>query len=292
MSPISNGSTIYCTFSGVIPDVFGSFLITTFGRDRNSAGSAQVTLVDQSSGQFAGGGGLDGEYPLSWALNPNGNILYEGSNGWDLAPGILVHTLNRTTGTGSMLPGSPFDQSGTLLMDPLGKFLFSENGGTVKTYKLDPTSGAPAVLISTALTGLEAVHPSGRFLYTSVPGGHSAYSIAKSGSLTFSTNSGTPSGQLLLEPSGTFGFVQGSDGLWVYKVDAFTGQLSTVSGSPFAVSGGLVNADFGYLYSLDTAAVHVYKVSSTGTPTEIAGSPFAASAPTDAKAFGLLGRAK
>ena len=90
-----------------------------------------------------------------------------------------------------------------------------------------------------------AVAPAGGFLYaTNVTSQNdiSTYSIAAGGALTLSSTvgSGTEPLSIVADPLGQFVYAanNGSGNVSVFSVDASTGTLTRVAGSPFAAGAG------------------------------------------------------
>jgi hypothetical protein len=85
-----------------------------------------------------------------------------------------------------------------------------------------------------------------------------------------------------------FLFLGTGSGIFAYSIDATTGALTMVQGSPFAASAGQAFAiaapSSGYLYEAaggGNTPIHGYKIDSTsGALTEISGSPFGSNCST------------
>jgi 6-phosphogluconolactonase (cycloisomerase 2 family) len=190
--------------------------------------------------------------------DPKGRFLYASAYNQTSA---YAYSIDPNTGSLSPINGSPFPfpggvggNSGPLAIGPGGKFLFYSNAtGEIATFLIDQVTGA----LSPNSGGTQqddnqpvqmVVHHSGRFLFTS---NHS-------------------------DPSG--------GGFSVFSIDATTGGLSPVAGSPFTFSlnsgpfGVAVHSNGKYLYSplanpKGLAALEIN--GTTGALTAIQGSPFA-----------------
>jgi 6-phosphogluconolactonase len=202
--------------------------------------------------------------------NPAGNLLFLSEAG---DQGILVYTIDSTSGALTSVLGSPFStQSANLLpqnmaMDGLGKFLYVTAGS-------DDHTGTTVA----------------------------AYSVASSGALTLLSGStgfslpiwefqGEPSGKYMIGISGKTAFLNGSDdkSIHVYSINQSTGVLTDVAGSPFtttyapfniAVSPVSTNGTFVYSFSVNDSNTGInpiegYQLNTTsGALTAVTNSPF------------------
>ena len=123
-------------------------------------------------------------------------------------------------------------------------------------FREDPNSGVLTGLSFSPITagpGVDAVvlHPSGKFLYATnsgeVPFGDvSLFTIASDGVLTEKTpraTAGTTPSLLAIDSAGQYLYVgnAGSNDISVFSVDASTGVLSEVAGSPFPLGIAPIN---------------------------------------------------
>jgi 6-phosphogluconolactonase len=189
------------------------------------------------------------------AIDPSGNYLFTvaGSNS--------IYSFPRDTTTGALgtVSGSPVPVDfGTFAIttDPAGKFVIAVSNagstvfGTISVYSLDSTTGKLALVAgSQPHIGVDpssvVVDPSGKYVYT-----------ANTADATLSA--------LTLNPS--------------------TGALTTISGSPFPSGGnGTINGPIGLVVDPSGQSVYVcsasndisvFKISSGGGLSVIAGSPF------------------
>jgi 6-phosphogluconolactonase (cycloisomerase 2 family) len=144
------------------------------------------------------------------------------------------------------------------MITPSGKFAYVANYGSVASYRVDPTTGA-----------LSYIDP-GVHVYTE---GASKSSV--------------------IDPSGKFAYVASYDSgsqqggkVSAFNIDAATGRLSEVTGSPFAAGSTLtsfvVDPSGRFAYAANNGlplgvpgSVSAFSLdSSTGALSEIAGSPF------------------
>ena len=156
------------------------------------------------------------------AIHPSGNFLVIPN----MCEGIVVYRIGRTTGTLSLISGSPFpapfplEVVQSITMDPLGAYMWiseqscqSGCGQTTDTWKLNTTTGVPTYL-SSGESGcglLTRADPSGKFVY--VIGDTQGNGCAGTG----------------LTP-----------GIWGMSVNRTTGAVTNISGSPWATP----NSDF------------------------------------------------
>ena len=222
---------------------------------------------------------------------------------------IYGATLNSLTGDLTAVPGSPytvtFPQTG--IFNAAGSILYVPNGppvpgtaGYVTAYSVDATSGllsqvGAATPTGGSLPGMARVHPNGKFLF--VANGLSSNvavleANATTGALTpvagspFSTGTGSFPAFVLVHPSGKFLFVinQGStSGVAVFAVNATSGALTVVPGSPFSTNGtGVINGGptpdgkFFHVLNRGTNTIEAYSIDqTTGVLTEVTGAPYA-----------------
>ncbi|MGA8617492.1 MAG: beta-propeller fold lactonase family protein [Candidatus Sulfotelmatobacter sp.] len=122
----------------------------------------------------------------------------------------------------------------------------------VAVYREDPTAGVLTQISGSPYTvgdGPQSLvlHPSGKFLYVANPGQDendiSLFTIASNGTLTevFPRTSVAPAGSqpqlLIMDPTGGYLYVEnsGSNNISVFSIDATSGALTPVSGSPFSI---------------------------------------------------------
>jgi 6-phosphogluconolactonase len=208
--------------------------------------------VDGSTGlltQVANSPFTVGAEPASLKVDPNGNFLYvtnfSGAN-------VGVFAINLNSGFLSNISGAPFGAGSgplSIAIDPTNAFAYvaNEAAGSLSEYSLNASTGAlTGITGSPIAVGANpeslAVDPAGRYVYAAnaAAANHVAsYSITpSSGALTLlsSVAAGSLPIDLVVDPSGQFVYVANydSDDISAYAVDAATGALVTVGGSPFA----------------------------------------------------------
>lgn len=99
-----------------------------------------------------------------------------------------------------------------------------------------------------------------------------------------------------VDPSGTFAYVAngGSSNVSAYAINANTGALTEITGSPFAadLSASSITVDpagrFAYVANAGSDNVSAYTIDAgSGVPTQITGSPFAAG--TEPRSLTVMG---
>ena len=207
-----------------------------------------------------GGGGGGGAAPLTPLF------AYVANSGDNT---VSAYTINGTTGALTQIASSPFaagTQPNSVTVDPSGKFAYVANtGGNVSAYTINATSG---VLTPVAGSPFAAganplsvtVDPSGTFVYVA--------------------NAGNPG------PNGSSG-----NNVSAYTLNATTGALTEVAGSPFAAGGApqsvKVDPSGKFAYVANMSGISAYTITATsGALTPVAGSPFAAGGGPDSVAVG------
>lgn len=234
------------------------------------------------------------------AVDPAGKFVFTTSLGG------VVSALSFDPATCALTeaPGSPF-AAGTLpwalAVDPTATFLYVANFGdnNISGFRIDSSTGALTPLGSVFPTGVGptsvAVHPSGRFLLAanSLDNNVSVYNLDPStGGLTSIANSpfsaDLGSASVAVDPSGKFVYVANIGPLGVgdvsaFSIDAATGDLTSVAGSPFPAGSmsEFVDCDpsgnFVYVANFGSSSLSGFRIDRiTGALTPIAGSPFQA----------------
>lgn len=206
--------------------------------------------------------------PISVAVDPSSRFVYVGTQGGgpNNSGAICAYTVNATTGALTPVAGSPFAAGAavsSIAVDPTGKFAFATGNGAVLAYTLNATSGAlTPVTGSPFATGSAAqtiaIDPAGKFVYV----GHNS----------------------LGSHSLIFGF----------SIDAATGALAPVPGSPFASSDTPFfitidpSGDLAYVANLDSDALTVYSINRTSGALGATGPPIANGIGTNPAAIAIL----
>ncbi|MEO7501407.1 MAG: beta-propeller fold lactonase family protein [Gemmatimonadaceae bacterium] len=193
-----------------------------------------------------------GVQPQSLAVDPSGKYLLVANGG---SNNVSVFAIDATTGALTTVAGSPFD-AGRFAYDisfgAAGKYVYVENAGatpgpgSLSAFSLDPSTGALVPLPGSPLAIVS-------------------------------------NGYLRADAAGTFLYVPVGTGLSVYSINATTGGLTLVAGSPFPAGNDPsdVNLDpsgrFVYVTNFGSQTVTGYAINqTTGQLTQVPGSPFAA----------------
>jgi 6-phosphogluconolactonase (cycloisomerase 2 family) len=188
-------------------------------------------------------------------------------------PTVSAYTIDATTGTLTPIDGSPFPNEpfpGSVTVDPTGRFVYVANSypnhvSTVSAYTVDGTSGALTLIPGSPFTANSpnsvTVDPTGQFVYIAsfISNSVSAYTIdGTTGALTpvpgsrcltsdlsncFPAGSGPHS--VTVDPTGQFVYVanQGNgvpsvlSAVSAYAINATTGALTAIPGSPCFSTG-------------------------------------------------------
>lgn len=238
--------------------------------------------------------------PTAIRVHQSGKFAYVSNAGEDT---ISLYTIGSTGALTEVTPRTVTgDQPSDLLIDPSGQFLFTVNSAanTVSSFSIDAKSGAltsvgPALQTAGFTPIRGTLTPSGKFLYVANSNSAtvSGFAVGNSGALTAVPNSPTRVGNgptwVAIDPSGKFLYVANlADGTFSgFNIDATTGALQAMGGSPFGVSTNttiiplsslVVDASGKYLYitALNTGNnVYGFTIDGTsGVPTAaISGTP-------------------
>jgi 6-phosphogluconolactonase (cycloisomerase 2 family) len=291
----------------------GNNSLEIYGYDLNASTGVPTPLpgspfVDGISSQMAGA------YPSGLAISPGANYVYATL---DATGGFAEFTLNPLTGALTATAGNPILPAvmakGSLHFTPNGDYAYApDSGGGIDAFSVNASTGALTIISGSPFAGTVAasnlgqttmaVSPDGAYLYAVDANANAlfAYSInATTGALAPVSGSpfALPGGSfqtqsIILSPSGaylyasedpTYSSVTASGVVSAFSVNASTGALTLVTGSPFAATGTsalfcAISPDGAYLYASDPIpgpVVAAFSVSaSTGALTPLAGSPF------------------
>jgi len=206
---------------------------------------------------------LTGQLPFSVTAHPTGRFVYVANAGIPTNTyNVSAYAVNEKTGALTEVPGSPFAtgvQPASVTIHPNGRFAYVANAGLedgdVSVYTVNVTTGA----------------------LTPVPGspfaaGHEPTSVAVS-----------PNGKFVYVTNNIVQFSDLSGGVSAFVVNANTGALTPVSGSPFAAGletfGVAIHPSgrFAYVANGLSNDVSAFSINAkTGALTAVPGSPFAA----------------
>jgi 6-phosphogluconolactonase (cycloisomerase 2 family) len=267
--------------------------------------------------------------PQSIAVDPATKFVFVGSSA---GGGISAFTINATNGALTGVTGSPFPNPGGsnygIAVDSSDRFVYvaNDSSGSVSAYTITSGTGALNLVFGSpfsAGTGAisVAVDPSSRFVYLPDLGSNSVFMFtidSSSGALTLSrTIHGRMTPLSIALANGTapvtytpkFAYAANSDAnnLSAYTIDAGTGVLTPVPGSPFktdapSASGPqpvalAVNISGTFEYAADfngsgtTGYVSGYSIDPlSGALTFVSSSPFAVGNQTRSAAVDSSGR--
>jgi 6-phosphogluconolactonase (cycloisomerase 2 family) len=293
-------------------DPSGGFL---YAGDVGGLGSLSAYTINATTGALApiaGSPFLSGCGGYGLTIAPSGKFGYVQNPGSDQ---ITAFSINPTTGVPTEVAGSPFPLGGvngqSMAMTPSGDFIYvvgANNPGTIvaltvnsSTGVVTPVTGSPFATGNTPL--FATADPNGALLYVTNRDSNEVwtYAIAGNGALTILTKARTQQtplnvalgvGTASVKYTPKFAYVanQGTNTvastISAYKINATSGKITGVSGSPFADGGAgtfatSVTVDpsgrFGYVANAGTNSVSAYTINaSTGALTAISGSPFPA----------------
>ena len=241
--------------NGVTIDTTGRFLYAsgTTASGGTGTGIIAVFSIDSATGALSpvtGSPFAAGTSSGQLMVDPSGHLYVGDANG-----GVLASSTS--SGVITPIAGSPFPSgSRGLAITPNGKYLYAIDVSTVVTaYTIDPSSGSLTQVSGSpfleptggAFSGRVIVDPKGKFLYVYNTFGQvtiSGLAIDDStGALSVSTGSPFAAVQstlfaanMAIEPSGKFLYASCSDGtcgILAFSIDATSGALTPVTGSPF-----------------------------------------------------------
>lgn len=149
------------------------------------------------------------------------------------------------------IKGSPFEAGygpDSLAIDRAGKFVYVTNySGDVSGYAINANTGFLTQVPGSPFragnyaSGV-AIDPDGKFAYVPSAFQVFAYAIdARSGELALREKASAPGtvDAVAIDSAGKFAYVPAADdGVSAYTIDASSGMLTPVSGSPFSAGGG------------------------------------------------------
>ena len=191
--------------------------------------SVAVHRIDASSGRLVeipqSPFSVGAQSPYSVSMHPSGHFVYVAAR-WG---GVVAFTMDDQSGVLTLVPGSPFaaqKRTRSLMVHPSGRFVYATNAhsNSISAYRVNERTGALSPVSGSPFsTGAQmVVDPVARRIMDAPP---------ESGGAPF---------RVEVHPSGRFIFVTNSMGLSlsVLKVDAGSGVLTPVKGSPVDTGGG------------------------------------------------------
>jgi 6-phosphogluconolactonase (cycloisomerase 2 family) len=217
---------------------------------------------------------------------------------------IKVFSINQTTGGLMPVAGSPFSiggpGSGSLAMDPSGKYLYAPYQAGVAAFSFNGSTGTLTPLVGSPFSDGSSpfagtVDRSGKFFYTTgstAQTGLSVYALnSASGALTpvagspFLTPSGNPPYNLLVSPGAEtiYAALPSNNAVLGFNINLMSGAPTAVTGSPFSTADLNLDTFLGmdpagkFLYTCNegNGTISAFAANSaSGALTSIAGSPF------------------
>jgi 6-phosphogluconolactonase len=218
---------------------------------------------------------------------------------------VWGHEIDAASGRLDPVPGAPYSipaRPTEVAVHPAGRYVYvaGEDSFRLFGYSLEPRTGALSPIPGSPFDAVGeaaglAIHPNGRFLYMADPLFEVVrrYRVERDGTLVRvppSTGVANNVFAVAADPLGRFLYATTlSEGLsdytgrvWAFAVDATTGSLTPVPGSPYLEGPGkgtefvVVDAFGQYLYATNREAneVTAYAIGANGTLTRVPGSPF------------------
>jgi 6-phosphogluconolactonase len=256
----NNGALTLAATVPAVADVFelamdpvGRFLYVS-----SLQGEVRAYSINQTSGLLSAVPGMPfalGGAGRELKVDPTGKFLYVAN----ATLGVLnAFAIDQTTGALSALPGSPFAALPSVFgveIDPAGERLYSvsRDAGAIAGFSLDASTGtltplAGSPYTATATSCSLSINPLATFAFVpnaaGTSGTLSTFSIAADGALAQIQGSpiaaGTNPCSVAVNPSGGFVYVanSGSANLSGYAINATTGALTALTGSPFGALNG------------------------------------------------------
>jgi 6-phosphogluconolactonase (cycloisomerase 2 family) len=196
-----------------------------------------------------------GDDPRSVNVDPTDKFVYVTNRA---SNNVSAFQIDPTTGRLTSAPGSPFPTGNrpfAMLVHPTGKFCYVVNLGSdsLSAFTIDPESGSLRPIPGSPFAAgtrplFPTLDPAGKFLYASNQNSNdiSAYAIDHlTGGLTPVPGSpfrveqsalrGVRPREATVDPTGSFLYLlnRKTDTISAYKIDAESGALRRVDGSPF-----------------------------------------------------------
>ena len=192
--------------------------------------------------------------PTAVAVDPVGSFAYVTDYGkaYPYQIGrVYAFAIDARTGALTRIKGSPFEAGygpDSLAIDRAGKFVYVTNySGDVSGYAINANTGFLTQVPGSPFragnyaSGV-AIDPDGKFAYVPSAFQVFAYAIdARSGELALREKASAPGtvDAVAIDSAGKFAYVPAADdGVSAYTIDASSGMLTPVSGSPFSAGGG------------------------------------------------------
>lgn len=256
--------------------------------------------------------------PVAMTVSSNDAVLFVASSAGTSNPGIYVYSIS-STGQLSGPNGGQVQVSGAISsmdVSPDGKFLFSvDTTGTILTeYTIDssgnlgragtfglPGTGCPLSGTVLSQTCTVKVAPSGEFVLASLgSAGTAIFPYSSSSGITTTSPLVIGSGSTQASPSGDYSvaldshnnvYIARTNALAVYQITDSAGDAISRYSAGYATGvtprSVVLSSGQGYVYTANEGAgtISSYAIESSGTLSQISGSPF--TGPTNVSAIGV-----
>lgn len=237
--------------------------------------------------------------PIALAITPNGSFLYALNR---TAGNITAFTVDPTTGNLTVIPppGNPppaafgnlvAPQSIAISTDGTTLFVASPSQHSITAFAIDSkgvlTQPNPSLVLGPTVTpAFVFTEPTGHFLYVADSTGNAVFGFTiSSGTLTPINGSpfavGAQPVAIATTPNGALLYVanETSNNVSAFVIDAKSGALGALSGSPFPTGGKgpsylAATGTFLYVTELGTNDVAAFAIGTNGALTAVSGSPF------------------
>jgi 6-phosphogluconolactonase (cycloisomerase 2 family) len=260
-SPLAAGANI--ALLGVHPN--GKFIYARRGpQTQTVANGVAVFAINQSTGaltEIAGSPFDTGANPLAIAFDPTSRRMYAGHLLVQDTPefNVRAYSVHPDTGALTVIGGSPFASPAfplSLDVDSSGRYLYVANtqsnqltgyrisgSGSLSQLASSPSNVGASPTVVTAEEGTAPLSLSSKFVYVTDPAGSiRSFNIAADGTLNAGAVPSVPASAPLgvtLDHQGRFAYVAapGESAVRIYAVNAGTGTLTEIAGSPIVTGG-------------------------------------------------------
>ncbi len=210
--------------------------------------------------------------PSSVATHPNGKFVFVTTAG---PPALTGYSIDPGPGKLTQVSSSTLADGSTpqqVAIDPAGKFAVVAHPGApnLSVFSIDAATGATAPVAGSPFAtppqpASVAIHPNG-FVYVAANGASqiAAFNLASGGSAVagspFAGKNGVQG--MAMDPAGRFLYVveRQDPGVLAYSINATTGALTPVPGSPFMIQNSFLTG-----IAVDPAGKNVYVSNGGGT---------------------------
>lgn len=260
----------------------------------NNISAYTVNQITGELTEVAGSPYPAGTSPTAVRVDPSGKFVYASNYGWPGIGSVSAYTINPVTGALTPIAGSPFaagNGSSSIAIEPSGRFVYASNllSDTLTAFSINIANGVLSRIDADAVTGgiqdlvvINArpvsitVDPTGRFTYIATACGTVwAFTInASNGALTrIDSDPGGLCGasanapdSVIAHPLGKYLYLANyntANAVSAYEINATSGALTTVTGSPFSAGTGTVSV------TVDPSGKYAYATNSSSSNNSI-----------------------